>query len=155
MLALQLSFECSYSTGEQESLAKVHAMRTWRRYLDGRKCAEVKDHNPPVHLQTQAQLTRRYKPGVTRQADALSRLPLLMEPETSILSAMQLRPRQALPPQLMVQKAKRRQTHVQTGQAAVKESVASQSGFEGQFLFAPRPVALFSLRVCSSFMYTA
>jgi len=51
--------EHNYTTGEQELFAVVHAMRTWRCYLEGVEFTMVTDHNPLVYLQTQANLSRR------------------------------------------------------------------------------------------------
>ena len=51
--------ERNYHIGEQELLAVVHAMRTWRCYLEGVKCTVVTDHNPITYLQTQLVLSRR------------------------------------------------------------------------------------------------
>jgi hypothetical protein len=84
--------ELNYGAGEQELLAVVHAMRTWRCYLEGAKCVVVTDHNPLTYLQTQPNLSRRqvrwseflqnydfewlYRPGASNPADPLSRLPL-------------------------------------------------------------------------------
>lgn len=53
------SAERNYGTGEQELLAVVHAMRTWRCYLEGVEFVVVTDHNPLVYLQTQPTLSRR------------------------------------------------------------------------------------------------
>ena len=53
------SAERNYTTGEQELFAVVHAMRTWRCYLEGVDSTMVTDHNPLVFLQTQANLSRR------------------------------------------------------------------------------------------------
>ena len=86
-----LPAERNYGVGEQELLAVVHAMRTWRCYLEGVKSVVVTDHNPNTYLQTQPMLTRRqvrwseylqnfdfdwlYKPGPQNPADPLSRMP--------------------------------------------------------------------------------
>ena len=54
--------ECNYGAGEQELLAVVHAMRTWRCYLEGVSAdmlTVVTDHNPLTYLQTQTVLSRR------------------------------------------------------------------------------------------------
>ena len=86
--------ERNYTVGEQELLAVVHAMRTWRCYLEGVTAdmlTVVTDHNPLVYLQTQAVLSRRqtrwseylqmftykwlYRPGKSNVADPLSRSP--------------------------------------------------------------------------------
>ena len=83
------SAEHNYTTGEQELFAVVHAMRTWRCYLEGVDSTMVTDHNPLVFLQTQANLSRRqfswseylqafrfrwqYRPGRINLADPLSR----------------------------------------------------------------------------------
>ena len=84
------SAERNYTTGEQELFAVVHAMRTWRCYLEGVEFTMVPDHNPLVYLQTQPNLSRRqvrwseylqafrfrwqYRPGRINVADPLSRV---------------------------------------------------------------------------------
>ena len=84
------SAEHNYTTGKQELLAVVHAMRTWGCYLEGVDFAMVTDHNPLVNLQTQPNLSRRqvrwseylqafrfrwqYRPGRINVADPLSRV---------------------------------------------------------------------------------
>jgi len=86
--------ESNYTVGEQELLAVVHAMRTWRCYLEGVSAdmfTVVTDHNPLTYLQTQTTLSRRqarwsenlqmftfkwqYRPGLRNVADPLSRSP--------------------------------------------------------------------------------
>ena len=86
--------ERNYSVGEQELLAVVDAMRTWRCYLEGvgaDMLTVVTDHNPLTYLQTQTVLSRRqtrwseylqmftfkwlYRPGKSNVADPLSRNP--------------------------------------------------------------------------------
>ena len=76
---------------ERELLAVIHALRTWRHYLLGRKFIIVSDHHSLKYLQTQPQLSRRrarwleilaefdfeivHRPGKSNVvADALSRL---------------------------------------------------------------------------------
>ena len=54
--------EINYTVGEQELLAGVHAMWTWRCYLEGVSAdifTVVTDHNPLTYLQTQTTLSRR------------------------------------------------------------------------------------------------
>jgi hypothetical protein len=81
--------ETRYTTGEQECLALIHALREWRCYLEGAEVHLVTDHHPLIYLQTQATLSRRvarwveylqrfdfrltYSPGVGNVADPLSR----------------------------------------------------------------------------------
>ena len=82
--------EQNYGGGEQELLAVVHAMRTWRCYLEGviaDMLTVVPDHNPLTSLLTQAVLSCetdqmvlqmftykwRYRPGKSNVADPLSR----------------------------------------------------------------------------------
>ena len=83
--------EQNYPTHERELLAVIHALRTWRHYLLGRKFIIVSDHHSLKFLQTQPQLSRRqarwleflaefdfeivHRPGKSNVvADALSRL---------------------------------------------------------------------------------
>ena len=96
--------ECNYHIGEQELLAVVHAMRTWRCYLEGVRSTVVTDHNPITYLQTQPVLSRRqarwseylqmydfkwlYRPGRCNVADPLSRLPVQGACESAVLSAL-------------------------------------------------------------------
>ncbi len=84
--------ELNYTVTEQECLATVHAMKTWRCYLEGLgsdMLTLVTDHNPNVHLQDQQSLSRRqvrwveflqrfhfrwsYRPGRLNVADPISR----------------------------------------------------------------------------------
>jgi len=85
--------ETRYTTTEQELLGVIHALKTWRCYLEGAKrgFTVVTDHNPITFLQTQPNLSRRqarwseylqrfhfdweYRPGRTNVADPLSRSP--------------------------------------------------------------------------------
>ncbi len=85
--------EKNYTTGEQELTAVVHALRTWRCYLEGSECVVITDHNPLTYLKSQQNLSRRqarwleyleqtfhyrweYRPGRSNVADPLSRNPL-------------------------------------------------------------------------------
>ena len=90
--------ERNYPTHEQELLAVIHALRTWRYYLDGTKFTVNTDHDTLRHFPTQPKLTRRqarwmellqeydfdfkYKRGVDNIVpDALSRRPDYREPD--------------------------------------------------------------------------
>ena len=84
--------ERNYTTGEQELLGLIKALKEWRCYLEG--CAGltlVTDHNPLTWFSSQPSLSRRqarwaeflsrfhpfevkYRPGSTNPADSLSRL---------------------------------------------------------------------------------
>ena len=83
--------EHNYAVHEKEALAVIHALQTWRCYVQGRSIEVVTDHQALKYLQTQPQLSRRqgrwmeflqtfrpgleitYKPGKVNPADALSR----------------------------------------------------------------------------------
>ncbi|KAJ9523325.1 hypothetical protein QJQ45_005365 [Haematococcus lacustris] len=84
--------EVNYTTGEQELLAVVHALKTWRCYLEGVEFKVITDHNPLIYINTQPNLSRRqtrwseylqrfkqltweYRPGRINVADPLSRYP--------------------------------------------------------------------------------
>ena len=97
------SAKCNYHTGEQELLAIVHAMRTWRCYLEGVKCMVVTDHNSITYLQIQPMLSRQarwsdylqiydfnwlYRPGRCNVATPLSRLPVHGACESIVLVAL-------------------------------------------------------------------
>ena len=88
--------ESSYTVGEQELLAVVHALYVWRCYLEGAPKFEViTDHNPLIYFHTQTTLSRRqsrwfefisrfdfqwvYRPGKLNVADPLSRAPSLRD----------------------------------------------------------------------------
>jgi RNase H-like domain found in reverse transcriptase/Reverse transcriptase (RNA-dependent DNA polymerase)/Integrase zinc binding domain/Chromo (CHRromatin Organisation MOdifier) domain/Retroviral aspartyl protease len=92
------SAERNYPTHEQELLAVVHALKTWRYYLDGTHFIVYTDHATLRHFPTQPKLTRRqarwmellqeydfdfkYKKGSDNIVpDALSRRPDHQEPD--------------------------------------------------------------------------
>ena len=54
-----LPAETRYPVHEQELLAIIHALRTWRHYLDGRKFIVRTDHKSLKYLKTQPQLSGR------------------------------------------------------------------------------------------------
>jgi hypothetical protein len=81
----------NYTTGEQEMLGIIKALKEWRCYLEGAVALTIKtDHNPLIYFQTQRNRSRRqarlmeflsrfqytceHIPGVGNPADALSRL---------------------------------------------------------------------------------
>ena len=83
--------EHKYPKHARELLGVIHALRTWRHYLLGKKFIIVTDHHSLKFLQTQPQLSRRqarwleflaefdfeivHRPGKSNVvADALSRL---------------------------------------------------------------------------------
>jgi hypothetical protein len=87
--------EKNYTTTEQELLGVLHALQSWRCYLEG--CVGltlVTDHNPLIYLQAQPNLSRRqarwqlfmarfhytweYRPGKNNIADPISRNPALL-----------------------------------------------------------------------------
>jgi RNase H-like domain found in reverse transcriptase/Reverse transcriptase (RNA-dependent DNA polymerase)/Integrase zinc binding domain/Aspartyl protease/Chromo (CHRromatin Organisation MOdifier) domain len=83
--------EQRYITTDKENLALVHALRTWRCYLEGRKFTVETDHDALKWLHTQPHLNRRqarwlellagynmeivHKPGKLNKSDPLSRRP--------------------------------------------------------------------------------
>lgn len=91
------SAEKNYPTHEQELLAVVHALKTWRYYLDGSHFIVYTDHDTLRHFPTQPKLTRRqarwmellqeydfdfkFKRGIDNVVpDALSRRPDYQDP---------------------------------------------------------------------------
>ena len=83
--------EVNYTTGEQELLGVVKALKEWRCYLEGcKELTVITDHNVLTYLPTQHTLSRRqarwseflsrfamqwkHTPGVLNPADPLSRL---------------------------------------------------------------------------------
>jgi len=85
------SAERNYTTGEQEMLGIIKALKEWRCYLEGCKgLTLVTDHNPLTFFSVQPNLSRRqarwseflsrfhfevkYRPGASNPADSLSRL---------------------------------------------------------------------------------
>lgn len=85
------SAERNYTTGEQETLGLIHALKVWRCYLEGPDVVMLTDHKPLTFLKTQGSLSRRqarwleymsrfhldiwYKKGSENIADVLSRHP--------------------------------------------------------------------------------
>ena len=49
--------ERNYTTGEQDLLAVVHALKLWRCYLEGPHFTVITDHSPLVHLNSQSNLS--------------------------------------------------------------------------------------------------
>ena len=101
------SAERNYPTHEQELLAVVHALKTWRYYLDGSHFIIYTDHATLRHFPTQPKLTRRqarwmellqeynfefkYKRGVDNVvSDALSRRPDHQEPSPVVVNSMDI-----------------------------------------------------------------
>ena len=85
------SAERNYTTGEQEMLGIIKALKEWRCYLEGSQdLTLVTDHNPLTFFSVQPTLSRRqarwseflsrfhftvrYRPGASNPADPLSRL---------------------------------------------------------------------------------
>ena len=85
------SAERNYTTGEQEMLGIIKALKEWRCYLEGAPdLTLVTDHNPLTFFSVQPTLSRRqarwseflsrfhftvrYRPGASNPADPLSRL---------------------------------------------------------------------------------
>jgi hypothetical protein len=82
------SAERNYTTGEQELLAVITALKEWHCYLEGPKVTVVTDHHPLTFLQSTFPLSRRqarwleylqrfhmtweYRPGRQNVADPLS-----------------------------------------------------------------------------------
>jgi hypothetical protein len=54
-----LDAETRYPVHEQELLAIVHALKTWRHYLHGRKFTVLTDHHSLQHFKTQPMLSGR------------------------------------------------------------------------------------------------
>ena len=94
--------EQNYPTHERELLAIIHALRTWRHYLLGRRFTIVSDHHSLKFLQTQPNLSKRqarwlellaefdyeivHRPGKSNVvADALSRLNKIESEELGIV----------------------------------------------------------------------
>ncbi|GIL67083.1 hypothetical protein Vafri_20518, partial [Volvox africanus] len=114
--------ETRYTTGEQELLAVIHALKEWRCYLEGRPFTLKTDHKPLTFLQSVPTLNRRqarwmeflarfdcvweHIAGRINIADALSRHPSL---HAAILAAPVLRPRSTESP-LSVDLTKRLKT---------------------------------------------
>jgi len=85
------SAEYNYDTGEQEMLAVVHALRTFRCYVGKRRFILVTDHEPLTFFNDQPQISRKHarwyefltmfdfqwehRPGRINVADPLSRMP--------------------------------------------------------------------------------
>lgn len=107
--------ELRYITTEQEMLALVHALKTWRCYVQGVQFRVVTDHQPNTYFETQNLLNRRqarwleflsqfqfgweWRPGCVNVADPLRRIPC-PEPTqeiASILGGIRVGRRQAAP----------------------------------------------------------
>jgi hypothetical protein len=99
--------EKNYHTTESEMLAVVHALKTWRCYLEGATFTVVTDHVSNTFFQTQPSLSRHqarwseflqrfgpinwvFRAGRDNVADPLSRYPL--DTLTALLSAPRISP---------------------------------------------------------------
>jgi hypothetical protein len=83
--------ELNYPIHKKELLAIIHALKTWRIYLEGRPFTVITDHAALEYLPTQPKLSRRqarwmellqsydfvtrYRPGKTNIADPMTRKP--------------------------------------------------------------------------------
>ena len=97
--------ETRYTTGEQELLAVLHALKEWRCYLEGRPFMLKTDHKPLTFLQGVPTLNRRqarwmeylarfnfdweYLSGKLNIADALSRHPSLHAAVLAVITRRQ------------------------------------------------------------------
>ena len=95
----------NWTTTEQELFGLVHALETWRCYLEGVQFDLFTDHQPLVWLRTQPNLSRKqsrwllyiqrfdmelkYIPGPKNPADALSRAPHLSGERTPSAAEVQ------------------------------------------------------------------
>ena len=87
--------EQNYGIYDRKALALVHAVKTWRHYIDGRKCYDDTDHAALKYILTQGQISNSrqarwmkilqpfdlelsYKSGKTNPSDPLSRRPDFM-----------------------------------------------------------------------------
>ena len=89
--------ERNYATGQQELLGVIHALKSWRCFLEGIPFTLVTDHEPLKYFQDQKSLSRmqarwlefmqatfrfdwQFKPGRVNVADPLSRRPEPADP---------------------------------------------------------------------------
>ena len=112
------SAEKNYPVSEQELLAVVHALRTWRCYLEG--CVGltvITDHKPNTFLESQQVLSRRqarwseflsrfsfelvYRPGKTNMADPLSRKTPCANVSTVLLAQVRRNSKMSLQSELL------------------------------------------------------
>ncbi|KAJ9531304.1 hypothetical protein QJQ45_006755 [Haematococcus lacustris] len=144
-----------YSTGDQELLAIIRAVREWRCYLDGAVDVTIQtDHNPLIYLQTQANLSRRqtrwmeelsrykyeirYHPGADNVADPISRNPALSMPATESCPVLLLVPGR----EGAVLAATTRRTAAELRKVAEKEqAVARERAYEAGKLTPPADMA--------------
>ncbi|KAJ9505720.1 hypothetical protein QJQ45_006415 [Haematococcus lacustris] len=147
--------ETRYSTGDQELLAIIRAVREWRCYLDGAVDVTIQtDHNPLIYLQTQANLSRRqtrwmeelsrykyeikYHPGADNVADPISRNPALSMPATESCPVLLLVPGR----EGAVLAATTRRTAAELRKVAEKEqAVARERAYEAGKLTPPADMA--------------
>jgi 8-oxo-dGTP pyrophosphatase MutT (NUDIX family) len=98
--------EKNYTTGEQELLGVITALKEWRCYVEGGEfpVTLVTDHHPNTYLPTQQMLSRRqarwvefmerfqykweYRKGSDNVADPISRNPALSDPPTVAMITM-------------------------------------------------------------------
>ncbi|MGQ3286099.1 RNase H-like domain-containing protein, partial [Bosea sp. (in: a-proteobacteria)] len=147
--------ETRYSTGDQELLAIIRAVREWRCYLDGAVDVTIQtDHNPLTYLQTQTNLSRRqtrwmeelsrykyeikYHPGADNVADPISRNPALSMPDTESCPVLLLVPGR----EGVVLAATTRRTAAELRKVAEREqAVARERAYEAGKLTPPADMA--------------
>ena len=97
------SAEYNYPIGQQEMLAVIRALTTWRCFLEGRRFKLVTDHAPLIYFQSQSKLSRMqarwyeylqqfdfefvHRPGRINVADPLSRRPDLSASVNALIAA--------------------------------------------------------------------
>ncbi|CAI7893870.1 unnamed protein product [Closterium sp. NIES-54] len=117
--------ERNYATHDRELLAVVHAIKTWRCYVELQPVTVYTDHRPLQHLKTQPVLSRRQARWVEFLEQFNPSLQIIYRPRKLNPADILSRPPPPAPPPTVQPKPKTNQPHLITSTSHSKPTLAT------------------------------